>query len=672
MYNVICRGIEIVMRNFLNARLDKFNKKLILCIIINLCYFTILMQIFEPYLQNTDDHLMGMLLMGGKGTATPDIVFVNIILSEIIYFFSCFIPVVNWLAVFEVGLVLLCFIVLSYIVLIRTDNVWFTIAIVLIFAPFWYMRLTFSTAAIIGGTAGFLLLLYSFENKNITNTILAIIIIIYSYMLRSVAISGVLPIFLFFIIKKVIKNKKDIKYYCITFACMFLSLFSVIVINKIYYNDWNENYKEFNSARAAVIDYSLADYEDVQEELDDIGVSENDYALIKARVFDDYDFFSSELLNEIAEISKNTTSVKSRMFNTINNYFQVWKESCFYMVLIVSCILLILYGDFHYLIDVLYINAVLQSYVIYLNCIVGRFPIYIKNGLCFAALGALFYACSTYEKKLIYNVQQKKIIAYIICTFILFLNINDMLINNRDSSYKQQDARVFMDTISKEDNFYFLDFVAKSEWLYCRNVSVFERIPSDYYKNILRFSNWDRYLEQTDEQLFNAGIESPFESLLNDNVYLLSNESGNMELLRTYFNEHFGINCSYSLIAEDVAQGINVYKFTDNLSNIGLENGNIEVLKTCDEDSYKKILMLISVDDDSKYYLELTDSKKNRYTYLAVDDSKWYEVGENVYAVEFIVPKCDITVGENYKIKIIEKKSDESCYYINDKKIVGF
>ena len=660
------------MRDILNIKFKKYNKKLILCVIVNLCYLLMLMHFFEPYLQNTDDHLMSVLLMGGKGTSTPDIVFVNIILSNIIYFFCSFIPVVNWLAVFEIGLVLVCFIILSYIVLIKTDNALLVVSMVIIFAPYWYMRLTFSTAAIIGGTAGFLLLLYSFENKNKSNTGLAVIIIIYSYMLRNVAVLGVLPMFLFLIVKKVIKDKNNMRYYCITFAFLFLSLLSVNVFNKIYYSNWNDNYKEFNTARASVIDYGLADYDDIQKELNSIGVSENDYALIKARIFDDYKFFDSELLNKIAEISKTKTSTYSRFINTINNYSLIWKESCFNMVVIASCVLLVLCNNFHYLADVLYINIILQLYAIYLNCIVGRFPIYIKNGLCFATIGALLFSYSMYEEKQIFKKQIQKILAYTMCSLILFFNINKKLIDSKDGSYKQQDAKEFMDIISKEDNFYFLDFVTRSEWLYCRSVSVLEKISSGYYKNILRFSNWDRYLEQTNNQLYNAGIESPFENLLNDNVYLLSNEKGNMELLRIYFYEHMGIKCSYSLVAENIAQGISVYKFTNNLSDVGLENGNIEVLRTCNEENYKKIQMMISVDDNSTYYLELTDNKKNRYTYLSVDKSEWYVVGENVYAIEFIVPECDITEDEKYKLKVIERKSDGCYYYINDMKIIDF
>lgn len=643
-----------------------YNKKLLQCIIINLCILILLMQVLTPHLQNADDHLMSVLLMGGKGSATADVVFINIILSKIIYFFCWLFPVVNWLAVYEIGLVFACFVILSYIIYVKSDNIFLTLSIIIVFCPYWYMRITFSTAAIIGGVAGFLLLLYSYENKRKRNTIIAILLIVFSFMLRNVAILGVLPMFGLAFLKIIIKNRKSLKYFLGSVFILLAGLCVTVAVNKFYYKNWNPAYTEINKARAAVIDYGLADYNDIKEQLDDIGVSENDYAMIKARVFDDYSFFDAELLNKIAQISKTQITTQTRLKETFRNYPEVWKDSCFYMVPLATCLFMLLCGNLLYIIDAFYINVVVQAYVIYLNCIVGRFPIYIKNGICFAAIGALSYAFLQYRtKKKKHTIGKKSYIIYGIITVLLFFNVNEKLIINRTSVYKQEDASQFINRISKEDKFYFVDFVSRSEWLYCRSVSVFENIPEGYYGNIIRISNWDRGLGQTNEQLARAGIDSPFQALLNDNVYLLSNESGNMDLLRIYFKEHFDIDCSYSMIEEDVLEGFNVYKFTDKIKQADKEAGEVELLNSMDNGKYRTLSLFVNVDDDSDVYLEMSDNNQ-RYMYMAVDRKQWFSMGEDSYVIKFVVPSNDVIMGKRYYLRVV-KKSNEKYKYVDSR-----
>ena len=84
---------------------------------------------------------------------------------------------------------------------------------------------------------------------------------------------------------------------------------------------WSEWYA-FNEARSDISDYSYESYDKVKDELSSIGVSENDYMLLKSWVSEDPDFFTTEKLEAIRDIVTDRRSSPARIFSTVPGYFK--------------------------------------------------------------------------------------------------------------------------------------------------------------------------------------------------------------------------------------------------------------------------------------------------------------------------------------------------------------
>lgn len=87
-------------------------------------------------------------------------------------------------------------------------------------------------------------------------------------------------------------------------AGLLLAVFALRGINNLAYEmdaDYRY-YMDYSYVRAYIVDYPLPDYAECAEELQEIGISENDYALICGWTFADREVFSLERMREVLEI----------------------------------------------------------------------------------------------------------------------------------------------------------------------------------------------------------------------------------------------------------------------------------------------------------------------------------------------------------------------------------
>lgn len=94
-----------------------------------------------------------------------------------------------------------------------------------------------------------------------------------------------------------------------------------------FYNDsawqeqpWSEWY-EFNEARSDIADYTYASYDDVADELSALGVSRNDYRMLKSWITEDPEFFTVEKLEAIRDVVTGQRADVSRLASAVPSFF---------------------------------------------------------------------------------------------------------------------------------------------------------------------------------------------------------------------------------------------------------------------------------------------------------------------------------------------------------------
>lgn len=123
---------------------------------------------------------------------------------------------------------------------------------------------------------------------------------------------------------RVIYKKSDLRHHRKqAVALMMIALLNGVIIlsSGIFWNqpDWKE-YKRFNRARVAVVDYSLAPWADAKEQLEPLGITENDYWCAQNWILADPEVFSVEQMEALAE-QKIPTSQNGDFPQTVIHYF---------------------------------------------------------------------------------------------------------------------------------------------------------------------------------------------------------------------------------------------------------------------------------------------------------------------------------------------------------------
>lgn len=554
------------------------NKPLIICILLNFFWMLIILLSFEVIFDNTDDHLMSILLAGGKGEATSDIIFINVILSKIIYFLCTIFPIVNWLTIIEEGILFISFISISYVFYKMTERYSIALMIPIILSGYCYTTLTFSAVAMIGGGASCILLLYSLreEKKNIICAVLGVFLLMISIWLREMAVLGTVP-FLGATVIEYWRKTRDKRCLLGKIIVLGIIIFLIMTISKVFHSNYYESrewyafYNETNKARASVIDYRLRDYGEISEELQEIGISENDYKLIQARIFDDYKFFDNQALEEIAQIAGTQTDFLDKGKELLTNYLEIIERPFLKILFWFSiCSLIFLHKRKSYIFKVLYIWLVIHLYAIYLYCYVGRFPSYVQDGIYFVAIILMLYNfISEFTQYNIINrrwISTRKRVVWGIIVLGVFFNANAVCISFRTEEYryKNPSAQIFVEKMNqREDSFFFMDFLDECARIYARSVSPFEKIDRGFYSNLERLSSWDKALPVTNSQFEKHNIQSPLQDLLKANVFLISNLKGHVELILQYYKEHMDRDIECVTVEEYPELGINIYKFQE-------------------------------------------------------------------------------------------------------------
>lgn len=303
----------------------------------------------------------------GAEYATPYNKFINFVLGWIMYGMYQLLPGPNWFIVVQELIVVLSFALFQYMLIQKMKRYlscgWcylITSAFLVLFESSYLCRLSFTQTAAMGSIVGIYWIIFSYKNRSKWGCISGSFLTILSALHRFGAFEMCLPFAGLCLINFVLDGCKKFRFKEIAQNILkdkklYLSIIGMVCIcwivgkwnTAIYNSEYYAEYNAFNTARASVLDYPIAPYEDIAVELEAIGVSENDYALITTWMIADLSFITTDLLKNIAAIEPKA-SIELDYKSEIGKYFTDLKDPAllynklFYMALIVLLLCLLL------------------------------------------------------------------------------------------------------------------------------------------------------------------------------------------------------------------------------------------------------------------------------------------------------------------------------------------
>ncbi len=316
----------------------KKHTNLLTAIFINIFFLLFILLTCNAHYEITDDWYFADNIANGN----YDYTFCSYFIQALTGIVQKFIYPYNAFNVLQVVFGFISMTTMSYVFLESFDKkkgLLYVFIIESMFAVNVYCLITFTKTAAFLCVAGGLLMLWAYHNKKpLGYWFFGIILIIFGSFYRYKIFYSVLAVFFCFIcgllinklkkfnLKSILELAKEVltfKTVALVLA-MVLLVFSINLVSKeiIYSGEGMEYYREYNPMRSAVHDYPLPDYyaDGMSEKYNEIGISENEYVLLKNWYLDDKGFSSVEKLEKILELqSENKDSITKILFNMVRS-----------------------------------------------------------------------------------------------------------------------------------------------------------------------------------------------------------------------------------------------------------------------------------------------------------------------------------------------------------------
>lgn len=337
------------------------------------------------------------------------------LLQKIIYPYNAFI-------ILQIVLGFLSLTIVSYILFDTfkfKKGIWAVLFVECVFAVNAYSLITFTKTAGLLMVAGGLLMLWAYhEKKHIGYSVFGILLVLFGSFYRFKIFYSVLAVFCFFILACVLAKAKKGSFFRSIFNAvkeilslktialvlvMLIAVFSCKYISSsiFYSTDEMQYYREYNSARAKVVDWIIPYYELNVEAYEQLGISENDYNMLLDWYFDDKGYSDLETLQQVIKLADSEVDVvnriKSGIYSQTVNLLTLEPDGILTLAyLIVAAVVFVLYKKGWIFVGGTALPIGLLYSYLYID---GRVRYRAVMGFWFAAIILLIYAVKFLEKR---------------------------------------------------------------------------------------------------------------------------------------------------------------------------------------------------------------------------------------------------------------------------------
>lgn len=559
-----------------------------LAILINLFFLILILVFCDMKYEVSDDFVMASIMSGAYGTSpNPQMIFVNVILGYILLPFYKVFPAVSWYFVFQVVVIFLSSTAITFFLFRQVERFkagMLSIIFLVFFMNDAYILVQFTKTALLAVMAGsiiFIKELFSTRKWSIIGLGTCLCLIGTWIRFRVIYVAGGFLLFILayeFVIM-IAENRRNGKHLDSTrmrqiIVCGIVLVFLAFGFHALdwytYNNDEEYGYfYAYSDVRGKIVDTTEYGYDSYADEMEEIGVSENDYYMLKNWNFADNKVFTLEKLQKAKKIISDYA--KSRELSLEEIVEQVQKRGLSRYPAFIGCLILLLIGvalnerKWWTMLISIGIGLMLFLYFSYTGRCVYRveYSILLSVFLC----GTYFWGIkgdeTTKSAEIIKGSQR-------VCrNIVLLCCIGQVLICIPDLSYtkvESNDRRDYIDgtffnsweynptryrkVVNKkkpenllleeiaenQENFYFLDFNTTIQTLYFE-YSPWKALPVGYYDNHMYLSGVTINFPDIVHKLEEKELSLPLPYLVNEHVYLVDNNSLEMKL--NFLREHY-------------------------------------------------------------------------------------------------------------------------------------
>lgn len=291
-------------------------KALIYTFSINLFFLVLCLVFGKLRFGALDDYFMSGILSGMYGEGfNVHMTFVNVLYGYALFPLYHIFPRINWYYIGEMASVFISLTVAGYIIIKKIGYKWgsiLTALLVALCASDFYLALQFTQCAAILSAVGMLSFIYGSDKlsestkhskSELLPIALGIFLLWWGSLMRWHSFLMGMPFFcgaLLFQVKKFWKIKSTV---IIGLSVFFIGAYGFHQFDQSLYRDSSyKKYMDFQEPRALLGDGSNYNQQAVYEDLEELGYSGKDFALLKSWTFYDKDVFAAESIRVITDV----------------------------------------------------------------------------------------------------------------------------------------------------------------------------------------------------------------------------------------------------------------------------------------------------------------------------------------------------------------------------------
>jgi hypothetical protein len=282
--------------------------------------------VFNDVGRGPDDDLGIAMVLSGLYPDSGQCPFTNALLNNVLYGLNLAFPVINWTLLIE-RLSALVALFAAVLVLLRSAPAAVSLTVIgflsFLIYPLCTVSANFTVVGALCVFSGEMLIAYAVYKGRPLPACAGIALAALGFMWRSSVFLLSLPFFLVALAVLVLsaaRSRAAAGRKLVAHAGASVALVLAVTGGLFLYNQavWTEpelaSWQQYSHARSQLCDYPVKPYDDIASELDELGVSENDYWCMTHWITGDPDFFTAERLQAVADVAaedKGATMVRA-------------------------------------------------------------------------------------------------------------------------------------------------------------------------------------------------------------------------------------------------------------------------------------------------------------------------------------------------------------------------
>lgn len=543
----------------------------------------------------SDDFLMQILVSGAySGKPAPWILFMNPIAGNILSLFYNLFPDLNWYALFQIVLLYTGMTLIGWLILRKNSTASLILFILFsLFALDFYQLLQFTKTAALCAGAGTICIIEHLRKKNWTLFSLSLFYFFCASIIRFKVLLLAGPPLIVLGLYALFSCPSQKRLNCFK-RCALSGLAVLLIMGGTegyarFFNASNPDYNtacQYSSPRSTILDYTMPAYEEIAGQIEQIGLSENDYRMITTWRFADTRVFTQEKMEQVADVMEEWREQhKPTLFQDIKtlakrNYLLY---ICFWIALLSTFILTFFYTkSFRYILPL----ALTSFGVLLLNQLLGRIVYRVEFAIFFqytisiltlASCGLILPESVHTEKRktFLQSSAEKLNLALLILCVITYTGLaipkndpdkydilNASWANNLKKygqTFSLNDYSDFNQWLNEHpDDVYFLDFYTGIQNYYLA-FGLSPSAPDDIFSHLYYLAGVDTLNPSKLSGMSAHGITTELSSLTQNGVYLVINQDE--EMINQYLHEHNLGQGHMSFVTEK--NGFKIWQYSD-------------------------------------------------------------------------------------------------------------